>query len=100
MDSSSKVSTYRSELKSELSRTDKDEKREKNKKNDFLIWRGSILHLDSYLPKETSITAPIISIGLSDKGALHLPHTAKPPKIGKLSSVDQETVHKIKFRTK
>jgi len=30
-------------------------------------------------------------LGTSEKGTLHLPHTAKPPKIGKFSSIDQDT---------
>lgn len=91
MDCNGLVERFRGELRAELARTDKDDRREKSKKSDFLIWRGVILHGEDPLPKSTSNSAPIIALGTSDKGTLHLPHTAKPPKIGKLTSVDQDT---------
>ena len=81
MNPSSSVSAYRAELRSELARSDKDDRREKNKKSDFLIWRGALLHSNDQLPRDTSEASPIVAIGTSEKGALHLPHTAKPPKM-------------------
>lgn len=95
MDSNNLVSTYRAVLKSELSRgiskENEEQRREKSKKGDFLVYRGMILNGDERIPKDTSTSNPIIALGTSDKGALHLPHTAKPPKIGKMISVDQDT---------
>lgn len=61
----------------------------KKQKQDFLIWNGKLI--DSTLPKDTNIENSIIYLGASEKANLHLPHTAKPPKIGKFSSIDQDT---------
>ena len=94
MDVNSTISVFRNELKSELSRGEKDEnRREKSKKTDFLLWRGYLLHGENLIPKDTSSENPIVALGSgnSEKGALHLPHTAKPPKIGKYASIDQDT---------
>jgi len=66
--------------------------KEKSKeKLDFFIWRGQLLNSSAMIPEDTKTDEPIISLGLIEKGQLHLPHTAKPPSISSYQSVDQDT---------
>ena len=66
--------------------------KEKSKeKLDFCIWRGQLLNSSAMIPEDTKTDEPIISLGLIEKGQLHLPHTAKPPSISSYQSVDQDT---------
>ncbi|CAG5089731.1 Oidioi.mRNA.OKI2018_I69.PAR.g12329.t1.cds [Oikopleura dioica] len=79
------ISQLKEATKSELP---KDKSKEKL---DFFIWRGQLLGMSSMIPEESRLDEPIISLGLIEKGPLHLPHTAKPPSISSYQSVDQDT---------
>ena len=79
------ISQLKEATKSELP---KDKSKEKL---DFFIWRGQLLGMSSMIPEDSRLDEPIISLGLIEKGPLHLPHTAKPPSISSYQSVDQDT---------